>query len=374
MRRVRVSWGSSVRLADWNDVVAYYNGGGSLPALSEGLKLGVYGEALAAGEIAGEYRLSANGASIWPDRQAHGLDRHYFLARHDHSRPDYFLAHADLDNHHLSLGSWYGRGGYALCYGALGGGGGGSTGTAQTFTHSLGDKSVSMDFVWIEPGTFMMGSPESEPGRYSDEGPVHEVEISRGFWLGKYEVTQGEWESVMGTTPWSGESYVRLNPSHPAVYISWDDVQEFVDKLNVAAGSAVYRLPTEAEWEYACRAGTSTRWSFGDDESELTHYAWYEDNAWNAGKKYAQPVGLKRANPWGLYDMHGNVWEWVNDRHSKYSSSRKVDPLGSTFGPYRVLRGGGFGSYAQDVRSANRNGALPYARDGRLGVRLLRIR
>ena len=274
--------GSSVRLADWNDIVAYYNGGGSLPSFSEGLKLGVYGEALAAGELAGEYRLSANGASIWPDWQAHGLDRHYFLARHDHSRPDYFLAHADLDNHHLSLGSWYGRGGYALCYGELsGGGGGGSTGTEQTFSHSLeGDKSVSMDFVWIEPGTFMMGSPESEPGRWVDEGPVHEVEISEGFWLGKYEVTQGEWESVMGSNPsgYTGDA------RRPVEQVSWYDVQAFIAKLNDAAGSAVYRLPTEAEWEYACRAGTTTRWSLGDedgdDESLLGNYAWYEANVW----------------------------------------------------------------------------------------------
>ena len=257
------------------------------------------------------------------------------------------------------------------------------TGTEQTFSHSLeGDKSVSLDFVWIERGVFQMGSPESER-ESSDcswcdhEGPVHEVEISRGFWLGKYEVTQGEWEAVMGTTPWSGEDYVRSNPSHPAVEISWDDVQEFVDKLNAAAGSVVYRLPTEAEWEYACRAGTSTRWSFGDYASDLTDYAWYRGNACGVGECYAHAVGTKLPNPWGLYDMHGNVWEWVQDWYGEdyYNSSPRVDPPGpTTTSARRVLRGGNFDNSAQRLRSAYRT---RYSQRGSridFGVRLLRMR
>ena len=249
-------------------------------------------------------------------------------------------------------------------------------GTGKTFSLPGG---AEMEFVWIEPGMFQMGSPESERSGSSwaeNEGPVHEVEISRGFWLGKYEVTQGEWEAVMGTRPWSGKSHVRSNPSHPAVYISWDDVQGFIDKLNDAAGEVVYRLPSEAEWEYACRAGTSTRWSFGDDENQLTHYAWYEDNAWDAGKEYAQPVGTKRPNPWGLYDMHGNVWEWVQDRADDdyYNRSPRVDPLGPTSGFHRVFRGGDFHFFAQALRSAGRGGYSPSGRDGSVGVRLLRIR
>ena len=159
-------------------------------------------------------------------------------------------------------------------------------------------------------------------------GPLHEVEISRGFWLGRYEVTQGQWEAVMGETPWSGKSYVRSNPSHPAVYISWHDVQEFIEKLNAASGSSVYRLPSEAEWEYACRAGTTTRWSFGDDVSQLTDYAWYGGNACTGGECYARVVGKKRPNPWKLHDMHGNVFEWVQDWYSSryYNSSPRVDP------------------------------------------------
>ena len=235
---------------------------------------------------------------------------------------------------------------------------------------------AEMAFVWIEPGVFQMGSPGSEEGRQADEGPLHEVEISRGFWLGTYEVTQGQWASVMGTRPWSGKSYVQENSSHPAVYISWNDVQRFIDKLNAASGSSVYRLPTEAEWEYACRAGRRTRWSFGDGERQLKHHAWYRANAWDAGKKYAQAVGRKSPNGWGLYDMHGNVWEWVQDWYGKdyYKSSPRVDPQGPTSGSLRVLRGGTFFAiFAQVVRSANRGHGSPGYRYGSIGVRLLRI-
>ena len=124
-----------------------------------------------------------------------------------------------------------------------------------------------------------MGSPSTEVGRDSDEGPQHEVTISKGFYLGKYEVTQGQWQAVMGTTPWSGQSYVQVDADNPAVYVSWNDVQSFVQALNEAAKDSLYRLPTEAEWEYACRAGTTERWSFGDDESKLKDYAWYDVNA-----------------------------------------------------------------------------------------------
>ena len=124
---------------------------------------------------------------------------------------------------------------------------------------------ATMDFVWIEPGTLLMGAPDSDRYAAPAQKPQHEVTITRGFYLGKYEITQGEWEAVMGTRPWWRRGYVRENPDHPAVYISWNDVQGFVQRLNEAAGEELYRLPTEAEWEYACRAGTTTRWSFGED-------------------------------------------------------------------------------------------------------------
>ena len=234
---------------------------------------------------------------------------------------------------------------------------------------------AEMEFVWIGPGEFQMGSPNSEPGRGNDE-KAHEVEISQGFYLGKYEITQGQWESVMGETPWSGESYVQSNSSNPAVYISWEDVRRFAAKLNSEAGEAVYRLPTEAEWEYACRAGTQTRWSFGDDEFALGSYVWYADNAWNAGEQYAHAVGTKLPNPWGLYDMHGNVWEWVNDWYGEdyYNSSPRVDPPGPSSGSARVFRGGDFSNDAQYLRSASRYRDSPGFRYAVIGARLLRIR
>ena len=225
-----------------------------------------------------------------------------------------------------------------------------------------------MEFVWIEPGVFQMGS---ERGR-RNESPVHEVEISRGFWLGKFEVTQEQWKSVMGEEPWAGWAIVESNPLHPAVIISWNEVQEFIRRLNEDAGEELYRLPTEAEWEYACRAGTQTRWSFGDDESLLPEHAWYHGN--NYSTKGAKEVGTNKPNPWGLYDMHGNVWEWVQDWYDAeyYSKSVRNDPQGPTSGPGRVVRGGHFG-HIDGVRSAYRFLRFPDSRDYIVGVRLLRM-
>ena len=240
---------------------------------------------------------------------------------------------------------------------------------------------VAMEMVWIEPGMFAMGSPDSEPGRDPDEGPQHQVRISRGFYLGEKEITQRQWEAVMGTRPWEGKIYVQANPDHPAVFISWNEVQEFVRQLNEATDGSLYRLPTEAEWEYACRAGTATRFSFTGGESGLEEHAWYYDNAWNAGKKYAHPVGTKRPNPWGLYDMHGNVWEWVQDWHTtivgtrpsgSYPDSSQADPTGPPSGSHRVKRGGSFYDFARSLRSARRDGYSPRGRYINIGARLLR--
>ena len=233
-----------------------------------------------------------------------------------------------------------------------------------------------LEFVWIKPGTFKMGSPSSEKDRYDNEGPVHMVRISEGFWLGKCEVTQGQWESVMRTQPWQGifkiKRYVRSGANNPAVYISWNDVQKFIGRLNAAAGSKVYRLPTEAEWEYACRAGTRTRWSFGDDESQLKHYAWYADNA--LGEKYGHSVGTKRANPWGLYDMHGNVWEWTQDCYKDSYSGAPTD--GSAWKSQncdiRVLRGGSWYDEPRSLRSANRSRYTAGNRYSSVGFRIVR--
>ena len=247
---------------------------------------------------------------------------------------------------------------------------GGEAGDSLTVTLPVG--SVDMTFAYIPAGTFTMGSPDSEEGRWADEGPQHEVTISKGFYLGKYEVTQGQWEAVMGTTPWSGKNYVEENADHPAVYVSWEDAQAFIQKLNDAAGEELYRLSTEAEWEYACRAGTTTRWSFGDDESDVGDYAWYEDNAWDVGERYAHEVGTKLANPWGLYDMHGNVYEWCLDWYGSYSSEAQTDPSGPESGSYRVLRGGSWKSTSSLVRCTYRDRGHPEDRYFLIGFRCAR--
>jgi formylglycine-generating enzyme len=233
---------------------------------------------------------------------------------------------------------------------------------------------VEMVFTYIPNGTFTMGSPSSESGHSSTEGPQHEVTISKGFYLGKYEVTQGQWQAVMSTTPWAGRDYVQVSPSNPAVYVSWNDAQDFVQRLNAAAGDSLYRLPTEAEWEYACRAGTTKRLSFGDDESKLTDYAWYDVNTWNVGERYAHQVGTKLANPWGLFDMHGNVWEWCLDWYGYgYSTGAQTDPPGPVSGSHRVIRGGSFRDVARLTRSTLRGAGSPgYRYFGFVGFRLLR--
>ena len=241
----------------------------------------------------------------------------------------------------------------------------------QTITVDL-PGGATMDMAWIEPGTFTMGSPASEPGRELHEGPLHEVIVGRGFHLGRYEITQGQWESVMGTQPWAGRSYVEPQPNHPAVYLSWYDVQGFIQRLNAAAGEALYRLPTEAEWEYACRAGTATTWSFGDSETGLGEHAWYDVNAWGAGIHHAQPVGTRRPNGWGLFDMHGNAFEWCQDWHGWYLAGGQLDPAGPADGTARVGRGGDFSAGAGRLRSAVRYGHAPELNTGASGARLLR--
>ncbi len=226
--------------------------------------------------------------------------------------------------------------------------------------------SITIDgivFVRIPAEGFMMGSPDDEDGRWDNEGPTHKVNIQNPFYLGKYPITQKQWEKVMGS-----------NPSHfkgdglPVDSVSWDDVQEFIKKLNKGADN--YRLPSEAEWEYACRAGTTSRYSFGDDESKLEDYAWYYGNS---GSK-PHPVGQKKPNPWGLYDMHGNVWEWVQDKHNDNYEGAPFD--GSTWeegnSSSYVVRGGSWFINAGYCRSANRYRLDPKDRLGDVGFRLLR--
>jgi len=228
---------------------------------------------------------------------------------------------------------------------------------------------ADMEMVWINPGTFIMGSPENESNRESNE-TQHEVTISKGFWLGKYEITQSQWESVMNTRPWEGQVFVKNIPNHPAVYISWNDIQSFIAKLNEAEKTDKYRLPTEAEWEYACRAGTASAYSFGDDKIE--DYVWFGKNTYDLGNMFAQAVGQKKPNQWGLYDMHGNVWEWVQDYYGLYPDKPQADPKGAESGDTRIFRGGSFYYIAYLTRSAYRGYNSPTHKLFNLGARLLK--
>jgi len=221
-----------------------------------------------------------------------------------------------------------------------------TTKSSEPFTNSM-----DMTFSYIPPGEFMMGSEKGA----RNEKPVHKVSISKGFYLQTTEVTQKQWQAVMGTTPWSGRENVKEGPNYPVVYVSWEDAQEFLKKLN-AMGDGRYRLPTEAEWEYACRAGSQSKYFFGDDAARLGPYAWYSKNTRAAVENYAHQVALTRPNAFGLYDMHGNVWEWCSDygEEDYYQHSPEIDPTGPVEGYSRSLRGGSWQVDAAYCRSAIR--------------------
>ncbi len=216
---------------------------------------------------------------------------------------------------------------------------------ARTVGENTITNSIGMALTLIPAGEFMMGSPESElalGGKHDDtESPQHRVTVTRPFYLGTTEVTQSQWEAVMRTSPWHGQENVKEGPDYPATYVNWDDAGAFCQEMS-RLEAQTYRLPTEAEWEYACRAGTTTCYSFGDDPSKLGDFDWCEANAWDVDEKYAHRVGQKLANPFGLYDMHGNVWEWCSDWYAEdyYARSLPTDPFGPSSGSNRVIRGG----------------------------------
>ena len=172
----------------------------------------------------------------------------------------------------------------------------------------------------------------------------------------------------MGIRPWQGKSSVQEGVDCPATWMSWNNAVDFCRKLSEQEG-VEYRLPTEAQWEYACRAGTKTVYSFGDDVSKLGQYAWYRKNAWDLGERYAHPVGQKQPNSWGLYDMHGNVWEWCGDSRGNYEGSVVEDPTGPASGSSRLLCGGSFTNQSSFVRSAFRNYYQPTNRYLNIGFR-----
>jgi len=227
-----------------------------------------------------------------------------------------------------------------------------------------------LELVWIPPGEFMMGSPAGEEGRDDDEGPQTRVRLSKGFWMGKYEVTQRQWEVVMGTTIDQQRDKSSSNwpvfgggPDHPMRFVSWNEVMAWCRKAS-ALTSQRLTLPTEAQWEYACRAGTTAPYA-GD--VRLDDMGWYSGNSGQAS-----PVGQKRANAWGLYDMHGNVFEWCLDwSGGKYPGGMVSDPQGPESGTKRVLRGGSWRGDAWRVRSAYRVASAPVFQSHDYGFRVV---
>jgi formylglycine-generating enzyme required for sulfatase activity len=254
---------------------------------------------------------------------------------------------------------------------------------------------VTQRLRWIPPGRFEMGSPDGEPGRDDDEGPRHTVYLSRGYWLFDTPCTQALWQEVMGSNPSMFQS-----PDRPVEQVSWDDVQGFLDRINGRIPGLELVLPTEAQWEYACRAGTDTALYTGGIEIKgdanapaLDPIAWYGGNSgvdfeldnglertWLSdmqfpeGKAGTHPVGRKDRNPWGLYDMLGNVWEWCADGWRPYDADWKLDPVGpSEAGADRVIRGGSWDYDARYCRSAYRIDGLPDYRNDYLGFRCARV-
>jgi formylglycine-generating enzyme required for sulfatase activity len=240
-------------------------------------------------------------------------------------------------------------------------------------------KGVEFALRWCPAGTFTMGSPKDEKNRNDNESQ-HKVQLTKGFYLGETEITQEQWGEVMGENPseFKGRKL-------PVENVSWNDCQQYINKLNKDAPEGYkFALPTEAQWEYAARAGSTTAYCFGDAENKLGDYAWYFDNS---GDKMHE-VGTKKPIVWGIYDMHGNVWEWCQDWYDEYYGNERknlydenlskeqivvktaVDPLDASSGSFRVNRGGSWGYAAEHCRSAYRDCSSPNIRSDDLGVRI----
>ena len=248
----------------------------------------------------------------------------------------------------------------------------------ESFTNIIG-----MKLVLIPKGKLMMGSPPDEKGSEEDERR-HEVTISRDYHLGIHEVTQAQYKKIMGKNPshFQGDAVAERHPetnrvvkevdsaNHPVEQVSWEDAVEFCQRLSALPeekkAGRVYRLPSEAEWEYACRAGSQMAYSFGSDEKSLVNFGWYDSNS----KGMTHAVGLKKANAWGLYDMHGNDFEWCADWYGEYPKAYATDPRGPEDGWARALRGGSWFDGAVDCRSALRGWKVRSLLDRTIGFRV----
>jgi formylglycine-generating enzyme required for sulfatase activity len=230
--------------------------------------------------------------------------------------------------------------------------------------------SIGMKLRLIPAGDFMMGSPND------GMAPQHKVRITKPFYIGVYEVTQAEYEKLMGENPSSfstgGDGAEKVSgedtSSHPVESVRWEEAVEFCKRLSAKEGK-IYRLPTEAEWEYACRAGSTTRYNSGDDHGSLGEYAWHSGNS----DDKPHSVGEKKPNAWGLRDMHGNVWEWCADWYGLYDGEEVSDPSGPEMGTSRVIRGGCWGSAAETCRAAYRIGSEPWNLNDDLGFRVAAV-
>ena len=264
----------------------------------------------------------------------------------------------------------------------------------RVFSQQVPTNVVTTNMVWIGAGTFTMGSPLTETGRYADEGPQTLVTISQGFWMGKFEVTQGEYTALIGSNP---SAFTTLddygNPispdlNRPVEQVSWDDAVAYCSALTTQERNAgrlpagyAYRLPTEAEWEYACRAGTTTPFHYGNElRSGMANFYGYDEylvgdpSHYNPGGIYlarTTSVGSYAPNAWGLYDMHGNVWEWCQDWYGGYLGGNVTDPQGPPTGSFRVLRAGSWFSRAAYCRSALRFSSVSHYGPNTFGFRVV---
>lgn len=232
---------------------------------------------------------------------------------------------------------------------------------AKSFVEDLGN-GVKLEMLLIPKGSFLMGSADGDESAFGQEKPQHRVEITEAFYLGKYQITQGQWQAVMGNNP----SKFKKGNDYPVERVSWDDCHEFLEKLNQKTGKQ-YRLPSEAEWEYACRAGTTTKYYFGDDAKQLGKYAWFNGNA----NSETRPVGQKKPNQFGLYDIHGNVWEWCEDSwENNFGTPRTQKPLVAS-SDTRVLRGGSWFSFPRICCSVRRFDSSRVSWDSDNGFRVV---